>query len=150
MSIITRKCNLLSSPSLCIFFCSILSHKSTTSELCRTFSSLHNLNKSCTSRKSKYILPWSRQLRKSHSVGKKIPCLLWNPNIHKYVNNIPQAQHVLSQFNPVHIITPYFFKNNFNIMIPFITILRKHFWLKLVRIFLFLHAYYVTSPIHSQ
>jgi hypothetical protein len=46
---ITKKCNLLSSPNLCIFFCSILSHKSTTSTLFRTFSSLHNLNKSRTS-----------------------------------------------------------------------------------------------------
>lgn len=47
----TKKCNLLSSPTLCSFLCSILSHKSTTSTLLRTFSSLHNLNKSRTSGK---------------------------------------------------------------------------------------------------
>jgi len=44
----------------------------------------------------------------SHTAIQQIPCLLWNQKFH-YYNNSPQMELILSQINPVHILTPYYF-----------------------------------------
>jgi len=48
----------------------------------------------------------------------QICCLLWNQKDHYYFLKSPPLVSVLSQMNLVHILTPYFFKIHFNIIVP--------------------------------
>jgi len=53
-----------------------------------------------------------------HLTSQEITCLLWNPKVHYCVLKILPLDPVLSQMNPVKILTPYFFKIHFNIIFP--------------------------------
>jgi hypothetical protein len=46
-----------------------------------------------------------------------IPHILWNLKVHCHVHKIPQSSTLLSQMNSVHILTCYFFKIHFNIIL---------------------------------
>jgi len=48
----------------------------------------------------------------------QIPHLLWNLKIHYHIQESLPLDPILSQKNPVHTLTPYFFKIHFNITIP--------------------------------
>jgi hypothetical protein len=52
----------------------------------------------------------------SHSATEDIPRLLWNPNNHYRVHKSPPLDPVLSQINPVHVLT--IFKIHSNIILP--------------------------------
>jgi hypothetical protein len=54
----------------------------------------------------------------SHSVNQEISPVLWNPKVHYHVHKNPPVDSILSQMNLVYILTPYFFKINFNIILP--------------------------------
>jgi hypothetical protein len=58
--------------------------------------------------------PWESN---SHSASKEIPGPLWNPKIQYCVYNSPPLDPILSQMNPVHILTSYFFNMHFHITI---------------------------------
>jgi hypothetical protein len=48
---------------------------------------------------------------KSHSSSPEVLLLFWNPKVHCYVHKTHPVNPILSQMNPVHIITLYFFKS---------------------------------------
>jgi len=50
----------------------------------------------------------------SHSASQEIPRILWNPNVHYIAHNSLPQDLILSQFNPVHTLSPYF---HFNIIL---------------------------------
>jgi hypothetical protein len=54
----------------------------------------------------------------SHSASQEITCLKWKPGFHYCVQKSPLHIPILRQVNPVHIVTPYLFKINFNIILP--------------------------------
>jgi hypothetical protein len=49
--------------------------------------------------------------------SQEIHRLLWNPNIHYRVHKSPSLNPTLSQMNPVHALTPYYFNIHFNIFL---------------------------------
>jgi hypothetical protein len=51
-----------------------------------------------------------QSLKNCLSAGQKITSLLWNLKAHHRVQNSPPLDPILRQLNPVHAITPYFFK----------------------------------------
>jgi hypothetical protein len=89
----------------------------------------------------------------SHLPSQKIPHLLWNPKVHYCVQNSPPLVHILSQINPVHILTTYFFKIRSNIILPStpkssrvvscLQVFRSTFCTHLIS-----HAYYMPRPTH--
>jgi hypothetical protein len=48
----------------------------------------------------------------------EIPRILWNPKVHYYVHNNSPLDPILSHWNSVHTLRPYFFQTNFNIILP--------------------------------
>jgi aspartyl/asparaginyl-tRNA synthetase len=55
---------------------------------------------------------------KSRLAGQEIPHLLRNPKIHYRVHKRLSLVAILIQMNLGHILTSYFFKNHFNIILP--------------------------------
>jgi hypothetical protein len=53
------------------------------------------------------------------SAGQEISCLLWNPTVHYCVHNNPPLVSILSQMNLVHTFMLNYFKNHFNINLPY-------------------------------
>jgi len=48
---------------------------------------------------------------RSHSTNKEISCILRNLKVHTHVQNNPPQDSTLGQFNPAHILQPYFFED---------------------------------------
>jgi hypothetical protein len=60
-------------------------------------------------------LPWEANVfsdRQEHF------CILWEPKIRYRVHKILPLDPNLSQVNPVHTLTPFFFKDHFSIILP--------------------------------
>lgn len=55
---------------------------------------------------------------KSASASREHPHILQNPNFNYCVHNSPPLNHILSHSNPVQNLSFYFFKTNFNIILP--------------------------------
>lgn len=51
------------------------------------------------------------------STPQEIPQILWNPKVHCHAHKIPHSSTLLSQMNSVHILTCYYFKIHFNIIL---------------------------------
>jgi hypothetical protein len=51
------------------------------------------------------------------SVRQEYPRLLGNPKVHHHVHDSPPLFPILSQLNPIHTFTPYFFDVHFNIIL---------------------------------
>jgi hypothetical protein len=55
----------------------------------------------------------------SHSASQEIPYPLQHQKVHYHIHKNQLLDRVLNQMNPAHILTPHFFKINFNIVLPF-------------------------------
>jgi hypothetical protein len=54
----------------------------------------------------------------NRSAGQAIPGLSWNPKLCHCVQKSPPLDPILSQFNPLNILTPSFLKMHFNVILP--------------------------------
>jgi len=54
----------------------------------------------------------------SLSASQEIPLVLCNPKVHYSVHNRPPLVPVLSQMNPVHILSLYFYNIHSNVILP--------------------------------
>jgi hypothetical protein len=54
-----------------------------------------------------------------HSANQEMPRLLWNPQVHYRVHKSLPKVPILSQMDSLHSFVTYFFKINFNIILPF-------------------------------
>ena len=52
------------------------------------------------------------------SASQEIPCILWNPKVHHRIQMSPSPVLILSQLNPVHVLTSHFLNIPFNIILP--------------------------------
>jgi hypothetical protein len=71
---------------------------------------------------SKYLTPWSILLLEKLTgvqLVHKHPCLLWTLNVHYFIQNSLSLGPNLSQKNSAYTLPSYFFKINFNIILPF-------------------------------
>ena len=64
---------------------------------------------------------WSRVLLQrllAAQLGKEFLAFLWNTNFHYCVHKFPPPTPILSQINPVPVLSPYFFKIHFTNILP--------------------------------
>ena len=54
----------------------------------------------------------------SSSTDQEIPCIFYNLKLHYFNHNSSPLVPVLSQINPVHVLTSNFFMIHFNIILP--------------------------------
>jgi hypothetical protein len=62
----------------------------------------------------------------SRLAGREIPRILWNLKVHYRIHRGTPLDPFVSKMNPVHTLTSYFFKINFNIILSFM--LRSPKW----------------------
>jgi len=82
----------------------------------------------------------------SHSPSQETLRLSWNPKVHYPVHKNQSLLHILSQVHPVHICSPYFSKNNSNII--FLSTNVRFSNQNFVYISHLSHACYINRPSH--
>jgi hypothetical protein len=55
--------------------------------------------------------PWNRVVLEK--LRQELPHLVWNPKVHYHVHKSLPLDQILSLINPIHYLTPYFFKTYF-------------------------------------
>jgi len=70
-----------------------------------------------------YLLNYSMEQSTSWEANRfpasqEIPHILWKPNVHYCIHKCPPHVPILSQLDPVHILTPHFLKIHLNIILP--------------------------------